>query len=141
MKKTLEILNSLEEKGCFTRYAIGGAMAASFYVEPVLTYDLDVFILVEDMKSLAVPALIYSVLKNMGFEEKGECVDIFGTPVQFLPVYNALLEDALSEAVETDYDGVPTRVPGIEHLLAICVRTGRTKDRDALEEKWDAWIT
>ena len=45
MKRTLEVLNQLEKEGVFTRYAIGGAMGATFYTEPVLTFDLDVFVL------------------------------------------------------------------------------------------------
>ncbi len=45
MEKTLQVLNALERDGLFRRYAIGGAMAATFYIEPVLTFDLDVFIL------------------------------------------------------------------------------------------------
>ncbi len=43
MKRTLEVLNELEQEGVFTRYAIGGAMAATFYAEPMLTFDLGVF--------------------------------------------------------------------------------------------------
>ena len=164
MKETLKILNELEQRGCFRRYAVGGAMAATFYVEPVLTYDLDVFVLLADNGRLDVLAPIYTVLHEMGFEPQGECIEIRGTPVQFLPVYNDLLEEAVAEAVETDYDGVPTRVLAVEYLLAVCVQTGRTKDRDrvrlileqadvdhealrkillkhGLAEKWDAWNT
>jgi hypothetical protein len=48
MKKTLAILNELKKAGLITDYAIGGGMGAVFYVEPFLTYDLDVFILVRD---------------------------------------------------------------------------------------------
>ena len=33
MKRTLEVLNELEQQGVFTRYAIGGAMGAIFYTE------------------------------------------------------------------------------------------------------------
>ncbi len=40
MKRTLKVLNELEKEGVFSRYAIGGAMAATFYVEPLLTFDL-----------------------------------------------------------------------------------------------------
>lgn len=43
MEKTLQVLNALERDGVLVRYAIGGAMAATFYVEPVLTFDLDIF--------------------------------------------------------------------------------------------------
>jgi hypothetical protein len=44
MKRTLQILNELESAGLLRRYAIGGAMGATFYVEPLLTFDLDVFV-------------------------------------------------------------------------------------------------
>ena len=36
MEKTLQILNALEHDGVLGRYAIGGAMGATFYVEPLL---------------------------------------------------------------------------------------------------------
>ena len=45
MESTLQVLNALEREGLIRRYAIGGAMGATFYVEPVLTFDLDVFVL------------------------------------------------------------------------------------------------
>src|SRR5512139_2258433 len=45
MDKTLQVLNGLERDGVILRYAIGGAMAATFYAEPVLTFDLDIFVL------------------------------------------------------------------------------------------------
>lgn len=45
MEETLRVLNSLERDGVLRRYAIGGAMAATFYTEPVLTFDLDIFVL------------------------------------------------------------------------------------------------
>ena len=38
MKRTLEVLNELENQSVFSSYAIGGAMAATFYTEPVLTW-------------------------------------------------------------------------------------------------------
>ena len=37
MKRTLQVLNELETAGVLSRYAIGGAMGAIFYVEPLLT--------------------------------------------------------------------------------------------------------
>jgi len=45
MRKTLEVLNALVADGVIRRYAIGDAAAAVFYMEPFLTYDLDVFVL------------------------------------------------------------------------------------------------
>ena len=37
-------------------------------------------------------------------KEEGDCVLIEGVPVQFLPAYNALLEEALKEAQQIVYD-------------------------------------
>lgn len=131
MKRTLEVLNRLEQEGAFVRYAIGGAMAATFYVEPLLTFDLDVFILLQPGASALISlSPIYEVLRARGYSEEQECVLIEGVPVQFLPAYNALVEEALAQAREVDYEDVRTRVVRAEHLVAICLQTGRDKDRE-----------
>lgn len=59
MERTLQILNELEGNGVLNRYAIGGAMGATFYVEPLLTFDLDIIVLLRDERrpSDAHPAL------------------------------------------------------------------------------------
>jgi hypothetical protein len=112
-----------------------------FYVEPLLTFDLDVFVVRSIVCSGAVsaptsdpPAVIdrrYSeALRGRGYsKEEGECV-LKGVPVQFLPAYNALLEEALKEAQEIMYEDMPARVLRNEHLVAICLQTGRSKDRE-----------
>jgi len=51
MKGTLQVLNELESAGVLNRYAIGGAMAATFYLEPLLTFDLDVFVALPQFES------------------------------------------------------------------------------------------
>ena len=131
MKRTLQVLNELELGGVLDRYAIGGAMGATFYVEPLLTFDLDVFVVLpQDAADLLSLAPLYEVLRARGYTEDGECVLIEGVPVQFLPAYNALLEEALRQARETLYEEVPTRVVRAEHLIAICLQTGRDKDRE-----------
>ncbi|MGH8566897.1 MAG: hypothetical protein ACREXU_02515 [Gammaproteobacteria bacterium] len=61
--------------------------------------------------------------------EEGECVNIEGVPVKFLPAYNALVEEALARARAIFYERTPTRVLGAEHLVAIMLQTGRDKDR------------
>ena len=78
MKRTLQILNELEGSG------VGGAMGATFYVEPLLTFDLEVFVVlsanVGDLISLAP---LYEALRTRGYAEEGECVLVEGVPVQF----------------------------------------------------------
>jgi hypothetical protein len=130
MEATLKILNELEREGVISRYAIGGAVGAIFYMEPFLTYDLDVFVLLPQTEcGLLTLGPIYEELKGRGYQEDGECLLVEGMPVQFLPAYNPLLEEALAEAKETVYAETTTRVLRPEHLAAIMVQTGRDKDR------------
>ena len=138
-------------------------MAATFYTEPVLTLDLDIFVLLSPgVSNLISLEPIYQALRVRGYTEEEACIVIEGVPVQFLPAYNSLIEEALAEARETDYEGVRTRVVRAEHLVAICLQTGRPKDRArvallreqsdldlkfladvlrrySLEEKWTSW--
>ena len=132
MKRTLEVLNKLVSEHVIDDYAIGGAMGAMFYTEAVSTMDLDVFVLFPDAAGLILLEPIYSKLKEWGYlpdEHEKECVGIEGTPVQFLPAYNALLQEALGKARVFDYQGVPTKVMLAEYLAAIAVQTGRIKDK------------
>ena len=52
-----------------------------------------------------------------------------GTPVQFLPAFSPLLVEALEHARPFGYEGIPAKVLEAEYLAAICVQTGRMKDR------------
>ena len=107
MRRTIEVLNELGAQGVFSRYAIGGAMAATFYTEPVLTFDLDVFVLLHPASTgLVSLEAIYEALRGRGYSEQEECITIEGIPVQFLPAYNSLIEEALNEA---RYNIVPQR--------------------------------
>jgi hypothetical protein len=106
-------------------------MGATFYIEPVLTFDLDVVVLLPETQSgLLTLTPLYDALRRKGYKEEGECLLIEEVPVQFLPAYNRLLEEALQEARSTQYQATPTRVLRVEHLLAICLQTGRAKDRE-----------
>jgi hypothetical protein len=131
MKTAIHALNTLEREGVLKRYAIGGAMGALFYVEPFTTFDLDVFVIVPQPEGAVLYTLdpLYRRLEAMGFHAEKECVIIDQVPVQFLPAYNPLLEEALQDAVDVVYEDVPTRVLSAEHLVAVSVQTGRAKDR------------
>ncbi len=130
MEGAIRILNQLEADGILARYAIGGGVAAIFFMEPFLTYDLDVFVSMPSSASglLSLDSL-YAELGKRGYKPEGECINIEGIAVQFLPAYNALVEEALREAREVDYHGIRARVFGREHLAAIMLQTGREKDR------------
>ncbi|MCF7707723.1 MAG: hypothetical protein K9N52_02340 [Verrucomicrobia bacterium] len=130
MKETLTIIDQMKRDGVIKGYAIGGAVGATFYVEPMATLDVDVFVLFRQSpdETLISLAPIYTYCMKKGFEARGEYVLIGGWPVQFLPPSNALIDEAIAEAVETDVEGATTRIMSAEHLAAIALQLGRAKD-------------
>lgn len=127
-------INQMEADGVIDRYAIGGAVGATFYLEPVSTFDVDVFVAfrAEPGQLIASPKPLFDYLASHGCSMKGEYVMIAGWPVQFLPPTGPLAEEALADAVEADVDGVAARVFNAEHLAAIALQTGRAKDKARL---------
>jgi hypothetical protein len=119
----------MKEDGVIEDYAVGGAVAAIFYVEPFTTYDLDIFCAFNATGSgLMLLTPIYEYLARRGYLPERETVDIEGWPVQFLPVFNPLIEEAVNEANEIEIGQTPVRVIRPEHLVAIMLDTGRAKD-------------
>ncbi|MBI4346285.1 MAG: hypothetical protein HY553_05495 [Elusimicrobia bacterium] len=130
MERTLAVLNELVRDRVIEKYAIGGAMAAVFYAEPVPTYDLDVFVLLAPPQGPIVSLRpIYEYLRQKGFKESKEHVLVEGIPVQFIPAYNALVEEAVEKAGSKAYGERRTRVIRPEYLMAIMLQTGRSKDK------------
>jgi hypothetical protein len=130
MKATLEAINQMQADGVIGKYAIGGAVAATFYLEPAATLDVDIFVTlpVEPVGLLVSLTPIYDYLKARGFAEQREHIVIEGWPVQFLPPSDDLEREAVAHAVQTRVEGVATWVMSAEHLVAIALRTGRSKD-------------
>ena len=134
IREVISLINQMVTDGAIDRYAIGGAVGATFYLEPVATLDVDVFVAFrsEPGQLLASPKPIFDYLASHGCSMKGEYVMIAGWPVQFLPPTGPVVNEALAEAVEADVDGVPARVFSAEHLAAIALQTGRAKDKARL---------
>jgi hypothetical protein len=129
MKETLKIINRMVKDGVIEAYAIGGAVAAIYYLEPFDTADLDIFIQIDVPDSDLMPlARIYDYLVKRGYQPKGESVYVEGLPVQFLPVFNPLTKEAVEKAQTIKFARVTTRVMRPEHLVAIMLDTGRPKD-------------
>lgn len=111
VKKVFQLLNQMTRDGAISNYAVGGAIGAVFYVEPFATQDIDVFV------------------KEHGYTQvRGGAIVVEDWPVQFVPVSNALEEEAYLNAAVHDFDGEPVRVMLAEHLVAIMLKTGRLKD-------------
>ncbi|HEY2800444.1 MAG TPA: hypothetical protein VGI85_07615 [Chthoniobacterales bacterium] len=132
MKETLSVINRLRQDGVIGPYAIGGAVGATLYLEPMATVDVDVFVLFEPAPLLLTLTPIYEACARMGYKAEGEAIQIEGWPVQFLAASDPLLAEAVREALTRESDGITTRVMSAEHLMAIALRTGRAKDHARL---------
>ena len=130
MKRTLETINQMQADGVIGKYAIGGAVGATFYLEPSATLDVDVFVSLPAAQGGSLLSLtpIYEYLQARGCRAEGEYIVIEDWPVQFLPPSDVLEREAIDGAEQTDVEGVKTWVMQAEHLVAIALRTGRTKD-------------
>ena len=131
MEKTLKIIKELKEKKVLKDFSIGGGIAALYYIEPLLTYDLDIFFIpTEDNIDVLTP--IYRYLKEKSFKVKKEHVLIEGVPVQFIPVYNELVAEAVQYSNGVKYGRIKTKILGLEYLIAVMLQTYRPKDRERL---------
>ena len=136
MKRTIQAINKLKEKGVIKNYAIGGAAASFFYLEATLTEDLDVFINIESHEDRIITlSSLFRSLAEEGYKEfKKEGLVIDGWPVQFLPATTSLEKEALEKARTEVIEGQTVRVFSAEYLMAICINVGRPKDKIRLEQ-------
>ena len=56
-----------------------------------------------------------------------------GFPVQFLAA-SGLTEEAVREAEQIEYEGVPAKIFRAEHIVAIAAGVGRAKDQARIEQ-------
>ena len=133
MDKAIKVINEMQLKGIVKKYAVGGAVAAIFYVEPILTYDLDVFFEPsEGNDGLLALSSVYDHLKRKGYKVEKEHIIVEGIPVQFLPIYNDLVEEAVDNATRLKYRDTTVNVLTQEYLIAIMIQTARPKDKERI---------
>ena len=131
IREVIETINQMKADGVIDRYAIGGAVGATFYLEPVSTIDIDIFMeLHASRESLVVDMEpIFHYLKDRGFPMEGQYIVIADSPVQFIPPGTPLAEEALNEAVQKEIQETAAWVFTPEHLAALALQLGRTKDK------------
>ena len=125
--------NGLVAKGLIDDWALGGALAAIYYVEPFSTYDADIFFIPADKGIAAGIPAIYGRLQAQGWQVEKEHLLVRGFPVQFLAVAG-LTEEAVREAEKIDYEGVPAKIFRAEYIIAIAASVGRAKDKARIEQ-------
>jgi len=133
LKKTLEAINSLIDLGLIRNYAIGGAMGQLNYIEASSTYDLDIMIHLKVETNRLVPLdEIYQWAKANNYPVDKEHIKIEGIPVKLLPAYNNLISEAIENSNKVTLFEVETYVMKAEYLMAIMLKTARSKDKTRL---------
>jgi hypothetical protein len=129
MKKTLAVINEMVKQGVIKKYAVGGAIGAMFYTESFNTKDLDIFIYPQILSSGLVHLdHIYKYLKSKGYSMWRQYFMIEGVPVDFIPVSDKLIEEALENSVVRLYGKIKVKVLRPEYLIAIALKTARPQD-------------
>ena len=129
----LRAANGLVAAKLIEDWALGGALAAIYYVEPFTTYDADIFFIPADKGLTAGIPAIYAHLQAQGWEVEREHLLLRGFPVQFLAA-SGLTGEAVREAERIEFDGVPAKIFSAEHIVAIAASVGRPKDKARIEQ-------
>ena len=136
LAEVLRAANELVAAGLIEDYALGGALAAIYYTEPVTTYDADIIFITKDKTLGAGIPAIYEHLQSKGWRIEREHLLIKDFPVQFLAA-SGLTEEAVRNAKRIEYEGVPARVFRPEYIIAIAASVGRHKDFARIEQMLD----
>jgi hypothetical protein len=128
MRQLAQLLNDMQVAGVINGYALFGAMAQMRYTEAVATLDADVLIAVAAPERMNVLAGVYEFCARRGFHAEGESIQIGAWPVQFVPVFSPLTQEAMEQADTADFEGVPLRVVRADYLAVIALSVGRAKD-------------
>lgn len=128
MRELAELLNEMRDTGVITNYALFGATAQMRYTEPVATLDADVLVGLPSMNRIDLLSDVYRFCAQKGYSPEGEAIKVGEWPVQFIPAYDQLTQEAMTQADTADFEGVPFRVVRADHLAVIALNVGRPKD-------------
>jgi DNA-binding Lrp family transcriptional regulator len=127
MIKALKIINTLKKAGLIKDYAIGGGYALNYHLEPILTFDLDIFILIDTEKDYSA---LYEHFRSRRYKIENVYIVIGDLPVQFLPSYiSPLIEEAIKKAKRIRIRGIYAKILRVEYLIATLLLAFRPKDR------------
>ena len=101
-----QLLNEMRGERVITEYALFGAVAQMRYTEPVATLDANVLVAIPSAERVDVLSPIYEFCVRKGYPLEGESIRVGAWPVQFIPVFSSLTQEALEQAATADYEHV-----------------------------------
>ena len=121
------VLNNLKRRRIIRDYAVIRAVAATAYMEPIFTEDLDVIILVDsDEEYLRT----FRRVAEFSEGEEGMHHTLGGVPVQMFPTTTKpLWREALEQARVARVGGLRVKIASPEHLILLYLEAFRDKDQ------------
>ncbi len=120
-------LNGFKRRRIIRDYAIIGAVAATAYMEPIFTEDIDVVILADTNEEYFEA---HGVIAGAPEEQDGMHQIVGGVPVQLFPTtVMPLYRDVVEQAQRVRIDNVRTKVATAEHLVLLFLIANRQRDR------------
>lgn len=127
--EALIVLNELKEKEIIQDYAIGGGLAIIHHNVEYASQDLDVFAIIISEDSFRILQPVYKYFRDRGHKAKKEHIYIGDIPIQIFPNVSPLHNNAVEEADKVEVGGIPTKVIGVEHLIALSLISFRPTDK------------
>jgi hypothetical protein len=126
--EALRALNGLKRRRIIKDYAVIGAVAATAYMEPVFTEDIDVIVLVDtDQKYRRT----FGRIAELAEGQDGMHQVLGGIPVQLFPsTVMPLYRDVVENARQIRIDNIRAKVATAEHLI-LYVSLGEPGQRPA----------
>jgi hypothetical protein len=123
----IRALNGLKRRKVLRDYVLIGAIASAAYMEPMLTEDLDIIVLVETDSEYR--QVIRDVAK---FAERVDGMHLIlgGVPVQMFPTTTKpVFRDAVLNARSDRIDRLRVKIASPEHLIVLYLEAFRHKDQ------------
>ena len=120
-------LNALKRRRVIRDYVVIGAVAATAYMEPVFTEDLDVVVLVDTDDEYRQ---VFQRVAEYAEGREGMHYLFSGIPVQMFPsTTKPLYRDTLEKAHPARVGGLRVKVAAPEHLALLYLEAFRDKDK------------
>jgi hypothetical protein len=125
--EALRILDRLKRTNIINDYAIGEGYAVNYYLEPILTYDLDIFLLMDTNEEFHA---LYDYFRKTRYKIENVYIVIGEMPVQFLSSFiHPLIEEGVRMAKRITVSGISTKVLTVEYLIATLLWLSDQKTR------------
>lgn len=126
-EEAIRVLNNLKRRKVIGDYVLIGAVAATAYMEPIFTEDLDIIVLADTEKEYQ---RTFRRVAEIAEGSQGMHHVLGGVPVQIFPTSTKpLYRDTLEQARPARVENLRVKVASPEHLTLLYLEAFREKDK------------